>query len=418
MKTLFDSSRRVSALATLCSVGVFVTGCELIASVDHDLIGQGGDPGSGGGTTTSSTTTTSGGGMGGGTTSSGGGGVGGGAGGTGGTTSAGGGGVGGAGGGAPVCMNGVLDVGTETDVDCGGTCPANCINTKICAAGTDCVSGFCSSLVCAACTGTGAGQCAGTEYCNAGVCHTKEANGTACTDVAQCMTGNCVAITGAGSVCCDGACTEGCKSCKGSETGGANGACMNVTAATDPKNACNDDCVTAECNGGVCSANETDGTACNDGVSEAGGECLTGGCVDCTTVAGCDATHVCVTNGCCTPMTMGTACAGIDCGMVSDGCGGMIACPDTCGTSLEGPNCTVNSCGCAMDNECGTAHFGGDCLPSGVCGCDATMDCNTSPRGKACAASVCGCTAANEASDCAGIGAADCDDPGTLTCIP
>jgi hypothetical protein len=45
------------------------------------------------------------------------------------------------------CFNLVLD-GTETDVDCGGSCPP-CQNGKLCTANTDCVSNVCSLGICA-----------------------------------------------------------------------------------------------------------------------------------------------------------------------------------------------------------------------------------------------------------------------------
>jgi plastocyanin len=55
---------------------------------------------------------------------------------------------GGAGGGAALCSNGLRD-GTESDVDCGGACPA-CANSKSCGDARDCASGRCSAGTCEA----------------------------------------------------------------------------------------------------------------------------------------------------------------------------------------------------------------------------------------------------------------------------
>jgi hypothetical protein len=79
---------------------------------------------------------------------SGGGAIGGAPGGSGGSGGSGGGGGGAAGGsggagGGDACSNGVRD-GTESDVDCGGTCPAKCAVDGGCGAPTDCASGFCN----------------------------------------------------------------------------------------------------------------------------------------------------------------------------------------------------------------------------------------------------------------------------------
>ncbi len=46
------------------------------------------------------------------------------------------------------CSNGQRD-GDETDIDCGGSCSAKCINGKACLSASDCVNGTCESNVCA-----------------------------------------------------------------------------------------------------------------------------------------------------------------------------------------------------------------------------------------------------------------------------
>lgn len=57
------------------------------------------------------------------------------------------------GGTAPTCTDAVKN-GTETDVDCGGTCTADCANGKTCAANSDCTSANCVAGVCQASGGT------------------------------------------------------------------------------------------------------------------------------------------------------------------------------------------------------------------------------------------------------------------------
>ncbi|WP_437725574.1 trypsin-like serine protease [Sorangium sp. So ce861] len=57
------------------------------------------------------------------------------------------------GGTAPTCTDGVQN-GTETDVDCGGTCTADCANGDTCNTGADCASQNCVAGVCQPSTGT------------------------------------------------------------------------------------------------------------------------------------------------------------------------------------------------------------------------------------------------------------------------
>lgn len=51
--------------------------------------------------------------------------------------------------GTPTCTDGIKN-GSETDVDCGGSCVAKCQNGKACGASTDCVSNLCSGGICQA----------------------------------------------------------------------------------------------------------------------------------------------------------------------------------------------------------------------------------------------------------------------------
>jgi hypothetical protein len=122
------------------------------------------------------------------------------------------------------CLDGALS-GDEGDVDCGGACPP-CNAGPSCNTADDCVSKFCSGTggaggaagaggagtagaggtvagICAACaTNADCAAAAGT-YCDAGVCVDQKADGDACTDAAECLSGFCPNQDG---VCCNVAC--------------------------------------------------------------------------------------------------------------------------------------------------------------------------------------------------------------------
>jgi len=81
--------------------------------------------------------------------------------------------------------------GTETDVDCGGTCPADCGTGKMCSSAADCISKVCTSGKCVAPTCSDRVQ-NGTESdvdCSGGC--TKCANGKKCVVGADCTSGRC-----------------------------------------------------------------------------------------------------------------------------------------------------------------------------------------------------------------------------------
>ena len=92
---------------------------------------------------------------------------------------------------APKCDDGIKN-GTETDVDCGGSC-TGCAEGKFCAAGPDCENGICTSGNCAAPSCTD-GVKNGTELdvdC-AGPCGMRSCKvGQACDDNTQCVTQMC-----------------------------------------------------------------------------------------------------------------------------------------------------------------------------------------------------------------------------------
>ncbi len=107
--------------------------------------------------------------------------------------------------GSPTCTDGVQN-GTETGVDCGGSCSA-------------CVTPTCSDGVK---NGTETGvDCGGS--CAA--CATGQANGTTCTAGTQCTSGNCV-----DGVCCNTACGAGASDCQACNLTGTVGTCSFVAS--------------------------------------------------------------------------------------------------------------------------------------------------------------------------------------------
>lgn len=128
--------------------------------------------------------------------------------------------------------------GTESDVDCGGTC-AKCVNGKTCNGSSDCSS-------------------------------------SACVD----------------GVCCDQECKGTCMACTAAKTGGSQGACASVVAGTDPDSECvgGHQCTSTGCEScldGVKNGDET-GVDCGGSCQPCGAEnCVNGvdddsnGLVDC-----------------------------------------------------------------------------------------------------------------------------------------
>jgi hypothetical protein len=102
---------------------------------------------------------------------------------------------------APTCTDGVKN-GTESDVDCGGSCEA-CVDGKFCSAGADCASTLCNNGTCVSPTcvdGMRNGDeididCGGS--CGAGSCKI----GQTCTDNTQCVTQVCTSTSAGTKVC-------------------------------------------------------------------------------------------------------------------------------------------------------------------------------------------------------------------------
>jgi hypothetical protein len=188
----------------------------------------------------------------------------------------------------PNCTDMLLD-GGETDVDCGGPDCNPCPNGDMCGMGTDCESVFCDNGTCAPCANSG--DCDNASYCDpavaGGTCVPDKVDGAPCADDTECVSGACPNDDG---ICCDNACNGNCESCQAALTGGTDGVCANVIAATDPDNDCNgqqvcDDtgacappCGQLACNfGSQCSPAATNGVC-----ADASGDCDTTTCVGAT----------------------------------------------------------------------------------------------------------------------------------------
>ncbi len=164
------------------------------------------------------------------------------------------------------CANGVQD-GDETDVDCGGSCMADCGNGQGCGAAQDCTSGVClDDGTCATPTcDDGVQNGDETDVDCGGSCSTKCDDGDGCTSDADCESMNCDEGTG---MCLPPTptCSDGFQN--GDETG------------VDCGGSCPDACV--DCNDGMQNGDETDvdcggscSTKCDDGDGcEDGDDCI------------------------------------------------------------------------------------------------------------------------------------------------
>jgi hypothetical protein len=138
---------------------------------------------------------------------------------------------------AATCSDGIKN-GSETDVDCGGSC-SPCANQRDCKIAGDCQSGDCTNLICAACAKDT--DCATGTFCDptsgGGSCTPQKAQGAACTGASECTSDSC-----ASGVCCDTACTGLCQACSSALKGtGADGVCGNIGAGgNDALNRCVD----------------------------------------------------------------------------------------------------------------------------------------------------------------------------------
>jgi hypothetical protein len=230
---------------------------------------------------------------------------------------------------APTCSDGVQN-GTETDLDCGGSCamaPTNktCGVDKGCLMATDCTTGFCNNNKCATkadgqmCNGNG--DCTNANCVMNICCHTAcpptamntcgsigqcLPNGSACKDwpnTTMCSAGSCNMSTYTAPSNCDG---------MGMCPAGAQTNCATLMKVCNMAKGCvqcngNTDCPAATCNGTVV----TPAATCN-----ASNNCVAGGMVDCSTMP---ATPVCANAIGCVQCNTSTDCMGLDGGVGMDG---------------------------------------------------------------------------------------------------
>jgi hypothetical protein len=150
---------------------------------------------------------------------------------------------------APTCGD-MVQNGTETDVDCGSTCPSKCADNLKCKLGTDCTSKVCSGvpLVCQMPTCTDAAQNGSeTDVDCGGTCVKKCGLGKGCTMNADCTGGLC----NAGVHTCEPTCTDGSKDLNETDVD-CGGSCA-MKCGLNMGCAGNSDCASGICTGGLCS---------------------------------------------------------------------------------------------------------------------------------------------------------------------
>lgn len=198
---------------------------------------------------------------------------------------------------AVVSCSDSLKNGSESDVDCGGSC-GKCAATKACNQAADCQSGSCNNGVCAATATCSDMLKNGSESdvdCG-GSCSQKCSVGNACALPSDCQSsvcnnGTCVAPTcsdavknGAESdVDCGGSCSQKCaigKSCAQSadcQSGTcSNGVCTLSVQCTVAADCAGSDtaCSVRTCVAGTCGRNyAADGTSCGGGLTCQSGAC-------------------------------------------------------------------------------------------------------------------------------------------------
>ena len=289
------------------------------------------------------------------------------------------------------CMDGMMN-GMETGTDCGGPDCGDCPNGQGCVDFNDCQSGVCDgTMTCVACD-EATNACQAGNYCDSNdECQAQKIQADACAQADVCTNcsidsqcpNNCVE-----GVCCDGACSAGCQSCLAANTGGTNGVCSNVSDGTDPLNACTAMCnagteTLANCVSGACPTNNCTpytcgATACN------------------TTCAGdgqCVNTHFCMGTTCTLKKVNGQTCNGAN-ECQSNICVDGVCCDAACAGDCQACDlggsegtCTSHAIGTDPENDCGTFNCSG-----GPSGCLTT------------------CTTANQATNCGTLTCSDADN--------
>ncbi len=292
-----------------------------------------------------------------------------------------------------------LKNGSETDVDCGGSCPAKCGDGKTCALAADCSSAICQSGTCVAANCTN-GKKDGSESdvdCGGLVC-AKCAGGKACIAALDCASKICAA-----NLCTTPSCTD--KVLNGTETD------LDCGGASCPKCGTGKACSAAsDCASGVCTNKVCQAATCNDSVKngsegdvDCGGSCpsrcavgkkcnLGSDCVQGVCSGGTCAAASCfdgVKNGSEPDTDCGGPCAlkcanGKSCAVSSD-CSSQTClggtCVNPCSDGIKDGNETDVDCGGSCPANCAD---GKGCLVAADC---QSQVCNTAT--KLCAAPTC-----------------------------
>jgi hypothetical protein len=250
------------------------------------------------------------------------------------------------------------------------------------------------------------------------------AGGGACLTGSDCASGNCV-----DGFCCNTACTSLCQACSAAKTGGVNGTCGSVIAATDPDNDCAAQAASTcgangFCDGGGKCQLFVSGTAC--AAASCSGSTL-------TPASSCNGGGTCVAGAAqkCDPYVCSGAACKTSCAVNADCTAGNLCINTKCGAPLgDGAACTAagqcSSGNCVDGVCCNTACSAGACdacsvaagaLKDGTCAlltgtaCDDGMACT---QADTCTMGVCGGAVMCAAIDaCHAAGA--CDAQGACT---
>jgi hypothetical protein len=274
--------------------------------------------------------------------------------------------------------------GGESDVDCGGPCPAKCADGKMCNTGIDCSNLACTVNICTApsCS-DGVKNGSESDLDCGGMCATK------CATAKRCVTGvDCTSKVCANNLCVAASCTDAVKN--GTETDiDCGGSCTNKCAATK---ACS---VAGDCQDGICQQNICLAASCSDTVKN-GGEAD----VDCGRV-------------CSVKCASSKMCAGaIDC--VSGVCTGFLCQSPTCIDTVKNGTESDVDCGGTCSSKCATNKI-----------CSVSSDCQNSVcQNMVCTAPTCVDTVKNGGEsdiDCGRVCNAKCVDgkvcAGGIDCV-
>lgn len=270
------------------------------------------------------------------------------------------------------CENGEKD-GTETDLDCGGTCPVKCRDGQACVSMSDCAQGVCTNNKCYSshcddgsrnedetdvdCGGPTCKPCATDRSCKTG----SDCSSSFCNDMTKkCVKTSCEDAILDGNetdIDCGGSCPDRCadqQRCKSASD------CM-AKAVCDPSSA---SCCTPTVT--QCSAAQQCGAILNNChqtiLCGNNGNCPNSG-YTCNSM-----------NRCC--LTQAAACSGgKQCGSVSDGCGGTI----TCGACDSDHECTTNRCCLTQAAACRPNAAGAWACGLHSDGCGGNKDCGSQP---------------------------------------